>query len=195
MLNREFLLRLSELYDKFQQHDAKQSDHLQRFRNIEPDSAQFLSMLIRTQQSKSILEIGTSTGYSTLWLAEAAQATGANIVTLEIEEKRSQQAKNYAQELKLDTVIEFWVGDAARYLQQAQTTFDFILLDAERSYYPNYWNDLKRLMRKNGGVLMVDNVISHAAEVKAFLNMIKQDGDFLTSTISFGAGLFMVVAK
>jgi predicted O-methyltransferase YrrM len=47
-----------------------------------------------------------------------------------------------------------------------------------RSYYPNYWNDLKRLMRKNGGVLMVDNVISHAAEVKAFLNMIKQDGDF-----------------
>ena len=188
MLNREFLLRLSELYDEFQQHDAKQSDRLQRFRNIEPDSAQFLSMLIRTQQSKSILEIGTSTGYSTLWLAEAAQATGANIVTLEIEE-------NYAQELKLDTVIEFWVGDAAQYLQQAQTTFDFILLDAERSYYPNYWNDLKRLIRKNGGVLMVDNVISHAAEVKAFLNMIKHNGDFLTSTISFGAGLFMVVAK
>lgn len=195
MPNQEFLLRLSELYDEFQRHDAKQLDRLQRFRNIEPDSAQFISMLIRTQQSKSILEIGTSTGYSTLWLAEAAQATQAKVVTLEIDEKRSQQAKSYAQDLKLDTVIEFWVGDAAQYLQQVTNTFDFILLDAERSFYPAYWHDLKRLIRKNGGVMIVDNVISHAAEVKSFLHMIKQDNDFMTTTIAFGAGLFMVVAK
>ncbi|WP_130802450.1 O-methyltransferase [Acinetobacter ihumii] len=195
MPTREFLLRLSELYDEFQQHDAKQCDRLQRFRNIEPDSAQFISMLIRTQQSQSILEIGTSTGYSTLWLAEAAQATGAHMVTLEIEEKRSQQAKNYAQELKLDSVIEFWTGDAAQYLQQAIDSFDFILLDAERSYYAAYWNDLQRLIRKKGGVLIVDNVISHAAEVKEFLAIIKQDANFMTTTLALGAGLFMVVAK
>ncbi|MPW45777.1 O-methyltransferase [Acinetobacter guerrae] len=195
MPNREFLLRLSALYDEFQQHDAKQCDRIQRFRNIEPDSAKFLSMLIRTQQSQSILEIGTSTGYSTLWLAEAAQATGAQIITLEIEEKRSLQAQSYAAELNLESSIEFWTGDAAEYLKQATQTFDFILLDAERSYYPTYWDDLKRLIRKNGGVLIVDNVISHAAEVKEFLNMIKQDMDFMTTTIAFGAGLFMVVAK
>ena len=195
MPNHHFMQRISELYDEFQQHDAKQCDRVQRFRNIEPDSAQFLSMLIRTQQSKSILEIGTSTGYSTLWLAEAAQATAAQMVTLEIEQKRSQQAQSYIQELKLDTVVEFWVGDAADYLQQATTPFDFILLDAERSYYPNYWHDLKRLIRKSGGVLVVDNVISHAAEVKTFLNMIRQDSDYMTTTLGFGAGLFMVVAK
>lgn len=195
MPNREFLVGISELYDEFQQHDAKQTDRIQRFRNIEPDSAQFISMLIRTQQPSSILEIGTSTGYSTLWLAEAAQATQAKVVTLEIEEKRSQQAQAHIQAFKLDHIVEFWTGDAAQYLQHATTPFDFILLDAERSYYPAYWHDLKRLIRKNGGVMMVDNVISHAAEVKQFLNMIKQDADFMTTTIGFGAGLCMVVAK
>ncbi|MDB0285537.1 methyltransferase, partial [Acinetobacter baumannii] len=76
MPNTIFLQRVADLYDTFKQHDSQQSDRLQRYRNIEVESAQLISQLIRMQQAKSILEIGTSTGYSTLWLAEAAQATG-----------------------------------------------------------------------------------------------------------------------
>ena len=195
MPNHDFMVRTSKLYDEFKQHDATQVNRIQRFRNIEPDSAQFLSMLIRAQQAKSILEIGTSTGYSTLWLAEAAQATQAKVMTLEIDAKRSQQAQSYAQLFALDSCIEFWVGDAAQYLAQVMTTFDFILLDAEREHYVSYWKDLKRLLRKNGGVLIVDNVISHKAEVKDFLNLIEKEADFMVTTLALGAGLLMVVAK
>lgn len=72
MPNTIFLQRVADLYDTFKQHDSQQSDRLQRYRNIEVESAQLISQLIRMQQAKSILEIGTSTGYSTLWLAEAA---------------------------------------------------------------------------------------------------------------------------
>ncbi|MFE1617185.1 O-methyltransferase, partial [Acinetobacter baumannii] len=82
MPNTIFLQRVADLYDTFKQHDSQQSDRLQRYRNIEVESAQLISQLIRMQQAKSILEIGTSTGYSTLWLAEAAQATGGQVITV-----------------------------------------------------------------------------------------------------------------
>jgi len=78
MPNTIFLQRVADLYDTFKQHDSQQSDRLQRYRNIEVESAKLLSQFIRMQQAKTILEIGTSTGYSTLWLAEAAQATGCS---------------------------------------------------------------------------------------------------------------------
>ncbi|MBJ9704849.1 O-methyltransferase [Acinetobacter calcoaceticus] len=195
MPNTFFLQRVADLYDTFKRHDAQQSDRLLRYRNIEAESAKLLSQFIRMQQAKSILEIGTSTGYSTLWLAEAAQATGGQVTTVEIDAKRSAEAKRHVAELELSEIVQFWVGDAADYLKEAQETFDFILLDAERNAYENYWPDLKRLIKPKGGVLIIDNVISHAAEVKSFLELIKNDQNFMSSILSVGAGLCMVILK
>ena len=65
-LSNPFLQRLNELYQSFIKFDATQCDRIKRYRNIEPESALFLAMQVRIQQSKKILEIGTSTGYSTL---------------------------------------------------------------------------------------------------------------------------------
>ncbi|MDS7930563.1 O-methyltransferase [Acinetobacter sp. V102_4] len=195
MPNTFFLQRVADLYDTFKRHDAQQADRLLRYRNIEAESAKLLSQFIRMQQAKSILEIGTSTGYSTLWLAEAAQATGGQVTTVEIDAKRSAEAKRHVAELDLSEIVQFWVGDAADYLKEAQDTFDFILLDAERNAYENYWPDLKRLIKQKGGVLIIDNVISHAAEVKSFLELIKNDQNFMSSILPVGAGLCMVVLK
>lgn len=63
MPNTFFLQRVADLYDTFKRHDAQQADRLLRYRNIEAESAKLLSQFIRMQQAKSILEIGTSTGY------------------------------------------------------------------------------------------------------------------------------------
>ncbi|WP_457968799.1 O-methyltransferase [Acinetobacter calcoaceticus] len=195
MPNTFFLQRVADLYDTFKRHDAQQADRLLRYRNIEAESAKLLSQFIRMQQAKAILEIGTSTGYSTLWLAEAAQATGGQVTTVEIDAKRSAEAKRHVAELELSEIVQFWVGDAADYLKEVQETFDFILLDAERNAYENYWPDLKRLIKPKGGVLIIDNVISHAAEVKSFLELIKNDQNFMSSILPVGAGLCMVVLK
>lgn len=194
-LSNPFLQRLNELYQSFIKFDATQCDRIKRYRNIEPESALFLAMQVRIQQSKKILEIGTSTGYSTLWLADAAKVTGAKVTTLEIDEKRTHQAQLHAQELKVDDVIDFWVGDAQKYLEQCQEQYDFILLDAERNAYLNYWVYLQKMLVEHGGVLIVDNVISHAAEVKSFIKEVKQDERFMTTTLSIGSGLFMVTLK
>src|SRR5690606_30116670 len=113
-----FQQRMQELYQSFIKFDALQHERIQRYRNIEPDSALFLAMQIRIQQSKSILEIGTSTGYSTLWLANVAQNTQGQVTTIEIDPSRTAQAQQYAQELGLDEVIDFWVGDAQKFLEK-----------------------------------------------------------------------------
>ncbi|BAP36301.1 MULTISPECIES: O-methyltransferase [Acinetobacter] len=194
-LSNPFLQRLNELYQSFIKFDATQCDRIKRYRNIEPESALFLAMQVRIQQSKKILEIGTSTGYSTLWLADAAKVTGAKVTTLEIDEKRTQQAQLHAQELQVDDVIDFWVGDAQKYLEQCQEQYDFILLDAERNAYLNYWIYLQKMLVEHGGVLIVDNVISHAAEVKSFIMEVKRDERFMTTTLSIGSGLFVVTFK
>src|SRR5690606_158942 len=101
----EFERFMQELYEKYNRHDLKQADSMHRYLHIEPESGRFLSMLIRAQQSKSILEIGTSTGYSTLWLAEAARQTQTMITTLEVDAERVAQAKQYATEIDLADLI------------------------------------------------------------------------------------------
>lgn len=194
-LSQQFKNRLNDLYESFKKHDATQKDRLQRYRNIEPDSAQFLAMQIRIQKSQCVLEIGTSTGYSTLWLADALQVTQGELTTLELDAARSAQAQQFSQEFGLEQRIQFWVGDAKDYLADCTSTFDLILLDAERDAYVSYWPDLKRILSQQGGVLIVDNVISHAEEVKAFTNLVKEEGQYLLSTLSLGAGLLLITAK
>lgn len=186
---------MQELYKTFHTHDLQQTERLQRYRNIEPESGRFLSLLIRAQQSKRILEIGTSTGYSTLWLAEAARQTQATITTLEIDAERVAQAEQYASQLGLKDLIDFKVTDALHYLQAEQDVFDFILLDAERDAYVDYWTYLARLLKPKGGVLLVDNVISHAAEVEEFIQLTQQNSRFIMSTLPIGAGLLMVTYR
>ena len=191
-MSQSFLAKIDALYQQFQAHDQAHSDRLKRYRNIEPESAELLNVLIRAQQSKRILEIGTSTGYSTLWLAYAAQATSAKITTLEIDAERSELAHQNAVDFSLDRFVEFLVSDAQDYLRQTTEKFDFILLDAERDAYCDYWNYLPQILKEKGGLLVVDNVVSHESEVKDFLNLIRDNSKFSTTTLPIGAGLFLV---
>lgn len=194
-MNSVFQQRMQTLYQQFIAFDALQTERTQRYRNIEPESALFLAMQIRVQQSKKILEIGTSTGYSTLWLANAAQETQGQITTLEIEPDRTAQAQQYAQELGLDHVIDFRIGDAQAFLNNNLNHYDFILLDAERDAYVDYWNNLQHMIAPKSGILIVDNVISHAAEVQEFIALVQSDARFITTTLSVGAGLFLVCCR
>lgn len=190
-ISRSFQHYMQALYQNFTAFDAQQTDRIQRYRNVEPESALFLAMQIHIQQSKEILEIGTSTGYSTLWLAHAAQQTQGRVTTLEIDPARTAQAQHHAQELGLDDVIDFWVGDAEKYLAKVTQQYDFIFLDAERDAYVGYWAFLQKMLNPCGGVLIVDNVISHAAQVKCFIELIENDPRFISMTLPIGAGLYM----
>lgn len=189
------------LYQIDKAFDDSQTDRLYRHRHLEPDSAAFLASLIISKRANSVLEIGTSTGYSTLWLAYALAQINVNrediqatLMSIDIDEWRLLTARNHLRTLQLEHNITLQQVDAKDFLSQTSAHFDVIFLDAEREFYPDYVADLKRVMTF-GDMLIVDNVISHADEVAKFLTAFQHDTNFLCSTLSIGAGLFIAVRQ
>ena len=187
--------QLQQWYQQWQQEDANHSDRLQRWRNIEPDSAALLALWVRSKRAQQVLEIGTSNGHSTIWLADAVRATGGHVTSLEIEAARTALAQQHLQQVGLAEQVSLHTIDAAEFLSQAQADYDVVLLDAERSFYVGYWPDLRRLLTgKTGALLVVDNVLSHAEQVADFIALVQADASMCSHTVSSGAGLFCVTA-
>jgi len=180
------------LYDTFKSEDAQKTDRLDKWRNIEPESAEFLSLLIKTKNAKKILELGTSNGFSTLWLAEAVSHNQGEIISIDIERDRTNKAFENLKQFDLQSYVELLTYDAGQYLADITLDFDLILLDAERSYYTGYWKNLERLLdQSESSILVVDNVISHEADVEEFIAMI-DERKFKKVVLPIGAGLLLV---
>lgn len=192
-MNKAFFSQLEDLYATLKWEDEQKPNRLDRWRNLEPQSALLISMLIRGQQTKALLEIGTSNGYSTLWFADALKSTGGHLTTIEIEPQRTQLAQASLEKFDFQAHTTCLTIDAQAFLQRAEAKYDLIFLDAERTFYKNYWPDLRRLLiDTKGAVLVVDNVISHASEVLEFIQLIKKDEQMLLTTVDVGAGLLLV---
>src|ERR1700742_3429885 len=142
---------LDELYRYGVDHDADKEDRLERLRNVEPDTAALLAVVARATGARKVLELGTSNGYSTLWLADAARANGGSLVSVEIDPRRSAQAAHNLDRAGLQTVVELRVEDAGDTLKASpDAAWDLIFLDAERPAYVGYWPELVRVLRPGG---------------------------------------------
>jgi predicted O-methyltransferase YrrM len=184
---------LDELHAYGVKHDAGKPDRLDRLRNLEPDTARLLALLVRATGSQAVLELGTSNGYSTLWLADSARAVGGRVVTVEIDPDRSAQAARNLDRAGLRSVVELRVQDAAEAIKDSpDEAWDMIFLDAERPAYTGYWEGLVRAL-KPGGLLAVDNVLSHADQVRDFRALISADPRVTEALAPTGAGALLVV--
>ncbi len=184
---------LDELHAYGVQYDADKPDRLDRLRNLEPDSAALLAVMVRATGARHVLELGTSNGYSTLWLADAAKATGGHVSSVEMEVDRSAQAAVNLERAGLRSIVDLRVGDAAETLAaSADGEWDLIFLDAERPAYVSYFEDLIRVL-KPGGLLAVDNVISHADQVADFRSLVTAEPRVTEALAPTGAGLLLVV--
>lgn len=189
----QFIQKMTTWYDACQAHDNTKTNRLDRWRNLEPESAHFLMQVICMSKAKQVLELGTSNGFSTAWLAYALRAQQGLLITVEIDPLRSASAQTSLQQLGLAQHVDFIVSDIQHVLVHAHDAYELIFLDAERSEYQHYVQDLKRLLQiRQGNTLVVDNVISHAAEVASFLEAFQQDTRFYCQTLVIGAGLFIV---
>jgi len=184
---------LSELEAFGIANDAAQTARGSRMLNITRDTGELLAVLIQARGARRLLEIGTSNGYSTLWLARAAQALQGTVVTVEQAGDKFLMAQANFARAQLAGVIEQKLGDAGDVLRAAQDgAWDFIFLDSARSQYQAWWPQLDRVLAP-GGVLVVDNATSHYEEMAAFLGGIQLDTRYSTCLVPVGKGEFIAV--
>lgn len=172
-------------------NDREVTERPRRMLNITRDTGEFLAVLVRATQARRILEIGTSNGYSTLWLAAAAQAVAGHVTTVELSAAKIALAERNFRRAGLAACITQARGDAGALLAaSAESAFDLVFLDSERGEYPAWWPHIRRILRP-GGLLVVDNATSHAAEMAPFIALVEADPAFTCCTVPVGNGEFM----
>ncbi|MGH2872718.1 MAG: O-methyltransferase [Solirubrobacteraceae bacterium] len=182
-----------DVFEAGRRHDADQADRLMRLRNLEPETAQLLAVLVRAIGVRRVLEIGTSNGYSTLWLADAVQATGGHVESLDIDPRRTEQARANLERAGLAALAQCrTIGAAQALAEHEDDAFQLIFLDAERPEYAGYWTDLRRALAP-GGTLAIDNATSHAAELVAIDRLLRDDPSLTSTLVPVGAGLILAV--
>lgn len=137
--------------------------------HVSPNQGKLLQLLARSHGARSILEVGTLGGYSTIWLARALPA-GGRLVTLEFDPAHAAVARRNIERAGLGGIVELRLGDAGETLPQlaaeGRGPFDFIFLDADKPSYPAYLPWLLRLSRK-GTLIIADNVVRDGAVIDA----------------------------
>jgi predicted O-methyltransferase YrrM len=182
-----------ELYAQNKQHDDALADRLLRFRSVDPPVAELLGVLVRARNAQHILEIGTSSGYSTIWLADAAEQTDGTVLTVDTDGERTELARKNLQNAGVLDRVTLRTEDAAAALSSYRSGhWEFIFLDAERPEYPKYLPDLVRSLAPHG-VLAIDNVLSHENELVEFTRMIEAEPKFTQTVVAIGAGLRVAV--
>jgi predicted O-methyltransferase YrrM len=140
-------------------------DHLKQRDNfllqIGEGSATILNTLVKEKGAKTIVEVGTSYGYSTLWLADAARATGGRVITLDLHAYKQEYARAALERAGLAQYVEFKAGDARESLAALKGPFDFVLLDLWKDLYIPCFNLIYPKLAP-GALIAADNMTSPA---------------------------------
>jgi predicted O-methyltransferase YrrM len=156
---------------RLEEEDARERrdsiDRSRRLRQITPEVGSFLHTLALATRPDRILEIGTSGGYSTIWLATAARALGATVTTVEIDPAKIRRAAPNIAEAGVSDTVTVVEGDAFEYLALPEGSFQFVFLDAEKEDYEAFLERLVGILPV-GGLIVADNLTSHADELAGF---------------------------
>ncbi|MDN2670725.1 MULTISPECIES: O-methyltransferase [unclassified Janthinobacterium] len=184
---------LSELEAFGNTNDAAHTERASRMLNITRDTGELLAVLVHARGARRVLEIGTSNGYSTLWLARAVQPLGGSVVTVEKAQDKFDMAHANFVRAQLQGVIGQLLADAGDVLRDAADgAYDFIFLDSARQQYESWWPQLDRVLAA-GGVLVVDNASSHYADMAGFIDAIRADSRYTACLATVGKGEFIAV--
>jgi predicted O-methyltransferase YrrM len=179
---------LDELAERGREHDAREPDHTKRLLNLEPDTARLVGILVRSGRRSRLLEIGTSTGYSTIWLAWAARSAGGRVVSIERSVEKQTLADANLRRAGPREAVDVVLGDASAAVAGLAGPIDCVFFDADRLSAPA---QLATLLPKLAPdvLLLVDNALSHPDEMAPYLDRIKGLPGFESMVVPIGKGL------
>jgi predicted O-methyltransferase YrrM len=179
---------LAELAEAGQYNDAHEQDRRKKMLNLEPETAALLSILVHSSRRTRLLEIGTSNGFSTIWLAWSVQNLGGRIISIDREEQKHAQADRNLKRAGLRQSVELICGDATQIVAALPGPFDFVFFDADRFSAPA---QLQLLLPKltPDALLAADNALSHPQEIAGYLAAVQALQDFTHIVVPIGKGL------
>jgi len=145
---------------------------------------EFLHLLVKAVRARSILELGTSQGFSAIWMGLALEETGGRLTTIEIGQERYDLARRHVSEAGLSQRVTIIRGDAHVAVPKLEGPFDFVFMDADKEGQMDYFNKLYPKKLAPGGMLAAHNAIRQADSMKDYLEMIRKHPDFDTVILS-----------
>ena len=186
MIDERVAAVLERLYAEDAAQRAAGLPSSQRTRNVERETGRWLALLVRTMNAPQVLEIGSSNGVSTIWLAAATRQNGGRVTGTEILPERVVEASNNLAAAGLDAVARVVAGDARTIVANLPGPFDLVFIDAEKDDYVDHLAAVVDRVRV-GGLILADNVISH--DVSAYQAVVRARHDLETVTIPIDRGV------
>lgn len=168
------------------------------FWNLDRESANFLNTLIQINNSKSVLEIGTSNGYSGIWILKALEKTKGKLTTIEFWEKRQSIARKNFEICCPSVQAEAKIGSAIVILEdikdeiqnKKRDKFDFVFIDANKKEYIEYFKIIDTITTDNA-VIVADNILSHYEKTKEYIQELFNNNNYQSQIIDIGAGMMI----
>lgn len=169
-------------------HDGGETEHSRKLLNLEPETAQLVSILARSSRAKRVLEVGTSNGYSTIWLAASVRSLGGRVISIDRSPAKHEMARANLIRAGLLDLVDLVTGDATEVVAELPGPFDFVLFDGDRLSAPA---QLALLLPKlePGALVLADNVLSHPGEIAGYLAAIQNSDQFQHLVVPVGNGL------
>lgn len=187
---------LRELEEFGREHDARENVHARKMLNLDPQTAELVYLFLRFGKRKSLLEIGTSNGYSTIWLAAAARENEGTVISIDRNPEKHAMAKQNLERAGLTQYVTLVTSDATKALDERKgSPFDAVLFDADRVSAPAQLALLEKILTPDA-LLLCDNVLSHPAEVAEYLRIVGERKNTIGLTVPIGKGLHVAwIAK
>ncbi len=165
------------------------TSRMKRLRQIPPETGKFLFIMASSSPDGNILEIGTSAGYSTLWLSLAAEILNRKVITFELLEEKIKLAKETFKQSNIEHLIDLREGDALVNLDLVDNVA-FCFLDCEKDLYFDCYKKIIPKMVK-GGLLVCDNAINHKESLEPMMNFAQEDPLVDAVLVPIGKGEFI----
>lgn len=161
----------------------------QRLLAVGPDTGQLINILARSLKAPNILELGTSYGYSGIWLADAARASGGRLTTMELAPHKSAYAREMSEKAGLAGHVDFKIGDAVQMIAALPFKFDFVLVDLWKDLYVPCLEAFYPKLNP-GAIIVADNMIRPASEdVAHYARVLRAKPKMTSILVPVGSGL------